>query len=317
MKCIRFNRAASVSTFQIHLIDSSSLILGASKPDSIVIVKIKSKRAATTMKFVSRYSGFGLWLFISCAQMTIWFLLAALVFAKAAAFNAFATNRFAWKLLISISVVSLFCLTFFKFLTDDLVVRDSFFLQQFSFRMYVYAFPGYLLVGICFAIFLFSADLFNSQKKGGLMREELINVVDNKNLKSDKYQEIESLFDAAFVSCSIVLSVFVLWCGVLFYSINSTDIMKIYEQISGRPFLNPDLVYLIGLFHTLLLIIFYIPVRLKFISLRVVKDVAQGEQFKQINIAGILSEFLPKILVTASPVLMSLFQNIFSKLFGE
>jgi hypothetical protein len=95
----------------------------------------------------------------------------------------------------------------------------------------------------------------------------------------------------------------------LFNAINSSGVMKYFQFISAKPFLNNDFVYLVALFHTLLLLVFCIPIKIKFNFLKMVQDAAKGADGKTEKIWSFLSDSLPAILVTSSPLITGLLQN--------
>jgi hypothetical protein len=232
-------------------------------------------------------------------------------------------KHFWWRLFISIVVILIFIYYFYGYLNDHFFIQDGFFLKSFSTRMVWYASFGYLIASICFALFLYAANEFDILDDTKLPDDQqvataLIKIDDKGSTKTEKYDQLESLFESAFIGSSLILSVFVLWVGVLFNAINSTDVLKYYKAISGsRPFLNDDFVYLIGLFHTLLLLIFYTPIKLKFNSLASVRQVNQNKNDDSKKFLRFLSDSLPTILVTASPILTGLIQKLINVFAGS
>jgi len=138
-------------------------------------------------------------------------------------------------------------------------------------------------------------------------------LIPNSAIKND-LESITSTFDYSFAFSALILSTFVIWLGIMFDAINSLDLMNYYFQISGKYFLNNDYVYLVGILHSLLLLIFYIPVQIKFNSLNIVKqqkddaNIENTSTFKSI-FNGLFKNISP-VLITASPLISSFIQNL-------
>lgn len=116
-------------------------------------------------------------------------------------------------------------------------------------------------------------------------------------------------FNFFFAMAAVLLSVFVLWVGTLFSSINSLELFSFYHAFTGHAFLPYDFVYLYGALHTLLLFIFYIPVKLRLLSIgfnSLEEQPASGE------VPGTLKKILVRfveILAASSPLLTAVLQK--------
>ena len=92
--------------------------------------------------------------------------------------------------------------------------------------------------------------------------------------------------------------------------------MRFYTLLSGKQFLNYDYVYLIGLLHSLLLLVFYIPVRLRFNTLEIkqqntaMQNAAPGGK----KYISSMWESISAVLVTASPIIVTVIQKIISSI---
>jgi len=276
----------------------------------------------TLLEYIRKYPAAGFWLTISMAQSACWFMAACLVIAVAMSASKKADSNgqlkagyFIVPTLLPLAVVGIFVFVLYKKLIATYIVSDYFFLDGFTNRIIFYSVPGYLSAVICFGTYLFLAN-----------RLELLNAEAKKNQKSvttdlalaDKYDSLKRAFDFSFLCTTVIFSVYMLWLGVLFSMVNNIEAIRFYGMMAGRPLLEYDFVYLIGILHSLLLMAFYIPVNLRFQSLQVTRDKATVDDGSG-SPAKVIRTFwnvLGTILVTASPLITTVLQKIISGFFG-
>lgn len=302
---------------EVSMIDSLQLL--SYKPfirkDSLEILKKDSE----LISYLDNNTAFGLWFFCSIAQMTLWFILAVIVVGSVKNTDEFVPeltynfkNAFFFSIL-PIITVAVFTWLLYEKLIASFVISDTYFLNGFNSKMVWYSAVGYLVAIICFSGYLFLSnklELLNSfaQKNNKSLNNDL-------NLERN-YKELKKAFDLTFLFSAIILSVFVVWLGLLFNSVNGIEAMRYYNFISGRPLLNYDFVYLIGLIHSLLLLIFYIPVKLRFNSLELKQenDVNKQGENNSKKYFQTLWDSLSAILVTASPLITTIVQKIIANI---
>jgi hypothetical protein len=265
------------------------------------------------MGYVFRNPAAGYTLIICIVQMTLWFLLGALLFGQLHPIAKKDWKRFAACLVTPLLVVGLFVWLFYWYLADEYLIPDNLVVEDFSFRTIFYSIPGYLLAVFCFAVFIYAAlKLHEYDVSFRTNANKPANPADDPEFKN-----LKSLFNTAFIFSAIVLSVFILESGVLLHAVNSMEAMRFYELLSHRPFLGGDSIYMIALLHSILLLIFYIPVMLRFKSL----DVAQSEKnaagTKPTKLFGALWEGLGALLITASPLITGLLQKLLEVLLSD
>jgi hypothetical protein len=210
------------------------------------------------------------------------------------------------------------------------IVRDYYFMEGFLGRMIPFSICGYLAAITCFSVYVFlaerlddlnaqSVELKAAEQKAFVAAHAALGVVapapptppDTPSPYQDAFNKIKIVFMGAFSATAAILSLFVLWVGSLFNGVNSEQAMRVYAQYAGKPFLSYDLVYLIGLMHTILLLIFYIPAQLKFSAMDLNKNAPDGTQTSGKWLGGLI-QTLGSVLVTASPLIASLIQSIVS-----
>jgi hypothetical protein len=98
-------------------------------------------------------------------------------------------------------------------------------------------------------------------------------------------------------------------------AIQSTEAINFLNGMTGKYFIPNDFSLLMGLLHTGILLVFYLPVKLKFNAMQVVKDsTVAANQNPLSRVWSVLSDNLGTFMVTASPLLSSLLQSIFSNI---
>lgn len=303
----------------VEIIDTFSIIKDTPTVKK-QILKLGRSEGIGLVSFVDKYPGFGFWYFLSVAQMTMWFLIIALLFGSISItqkiipdYSYNFKNAIIPFILPGITIL-LFVIFLYIFLLDRHVIYDAYFMEGFTNKMRLYSTIGYVVAIFCLSTFLFLSNklelLDAIPKSSDLKAKSEINLTED-------FEKLKSAFNFSFLCSAIILSFFVLWLGVLFNSVNEIEAMRYYTLLSGKSFLTYDFVYLIGLLHTLLLIIFYIPVRLRFNAL----ETKEGKDASNNQVAGSKKYFtafwesLSAVLVTTSPLITSILQNFITSIF--
>ncbi|MCG2616771.1 hypothetical protein LZZ85_20900 [Terrimonas sp. NA20] len=278
----------------------------------------QENKVSGLMDFFSRNSAFGLWFFLALAQIMMWFILIPILVGIARSTNNI-MEVFPYNLkngflmtIIPLLVILLFVILVYNQIIDVQIIGDQYFLDGFSGRLTWYAFFGYGVTVLCFGVYLFLANklqLLNEFSRGARLSED--------QALQEKYLALRKAFDLAFLISAIILSIFVLWMGVMFSAINDLEIFRFYRELSGKNFFDNNLVYLNGLLHSVLLLVFYVPVRLQFNQLRLTKEQKDYEDERDSNTKKIFKSFwegISAILLTTSPLIASLIEKLLSSL---
>jgi hypothetical protein len=297
----------------------TTIVLGYSPfilKDSLEIQRVK----LGIVPFFDRYPIFGFWFFFSIAQMSLWFFIVALVFGVIKRTDDIVPAlKCNFKNISFFSIIPFLTIGFFVWMLywniiDSYVIKDSYFLDLYNSKMFWYSVPGYIVATLCFAGYLYLSNKLELLDLDAYSNKKTL--VADPNLEN-QYKKLKSSFDNVFLFNAIILSVFVLWIGILFNSVNSLEAMHFYSLLSGSSFLSYDFVYLIGLLHTLLLLVFYVPVRLRFNSLDIKKQDDAISKAKAPNkYLKILWESLGTLLITTSPIITTILQKIISGFFS-
>jgi len=284
-------------------------------------VQVHISKPSSLLSFVTDNVTAGLWLIVSIAQMVLWCMVLPLLYGRLRYLNQkivnlpgglFSVLNWILSSIIPIAFLALFCGLFYYILIDTVVIKDHYLLTGFNGKMKFYAILGYLISAGCFGMFLhmsMALDLLNkyAQSRG-------VSLAQNTQVK-EFYDAIKKTFEGSFLATSIILSTFVLWISITFTTINQTEAMRFYKMVSGKDYLSYDYVYLVGAFHTLILLLFYIPVRIRFNALDITGQ-AQGSQSSPTSrkVISNIYDAIGTLLVTASPILTSLVQKLIKNL---
>lgn len=272
------------------------------------------------MAFFSKNAAFGFWFFLALAQIMMWFILIPVLTGIAKSTNKI-VDVFPYNFkngllmaLVPVLVISLFVFLVYLYIVDIYIVGDQYFLDGFTSRMTWYSVFGYGVATLCFSVYLFLANKLQllNEFSGGIRLAE-------DNSLQEKYLALRKAFDFAFLVSAIILSVFVLWMGVMFNAMNDLEAFRFYRELSGKNFFDNNLVYLNGLLHSVLLLVFYLPVRLQFNQLRLTKEQKDMEQEGASGTKKIFKSFwegVSSVLLTTSPLIATFLEKFISHL-GE
>lgn len=269
---------------------------------------ILKKSEISLIDFFSINSRFGYWFFLSIGQMCLWFAIIPLVIGSVKKIDAIALQlKFKYTPIFAIIptiFVALFAYLVYNIIIDKYVIGDILVMKAFNTKMIWFGIIGYIVAILCFSSYLYlsnTLEILNSQPFA------------RYNEKSDIHLKLTKAFNFSFLCSAIVLTVFVLWIDILFNAINNTELMQFYKLKTGSNFLNNDFVYLIGLMHSLLLLIFYIPTKIRFSSLETSQEEKRNDIANLSTGAKIWKntlEMISTIIVTTSPLIGPLIQKI-------
>lgn len=281
--------------------------------ESTMYLKLKHIKKDLFMDFVSSYPVFGLWTFFTIAQATIWCLLSALFYQNFRTFSDKLDKSVKVKkpfnhivdFLYTTFFISVFCVFFYWIIIDNWVIDDHFFLNGYNTRMTIYALVGYIFAIFCLAVNFPIIRLLDEVQK--------LRAAGESDIANALFVQVSELFNFAFFTCAVILSMFILWSSLVINGVNGLEVMRLYHLLAGKSFIAGDYVYLLGLIHSLILLVFFIPtyLLLKNSALEGTKPDADGKQKFPIKelLTGLTSS-LGMILVTASPFLTSFVQAL-------
>ena len=146
-----------------------------------------------------------------------------------------------------------------------------------------------------------------------LLANKMVKVKEKPDVKTSMLvKELKISFNLSFFCTAINLSLAVIWMGILYKAINTLEATQFYSTLTGTPYVSHDPVYLTGLLHSVLLLIFYLPVKLQFdFEQNAEQTVAQGSK-----VVNSVWKLIASIIVTASPLLSAILQKFVGNLLG-
>jgi len=303
-------------------IDSTSALyrLPVSFPEEF---HLRRQSFPNLMDYFSGHPISALWLVISIAQMTLWFLVIPLLYGMLITLNSRLSgtpksliNLQNWGLssITPFVFFLLFGILFYGFIIDSTLVRDHYLLKSFNYKIKIYAIVGYVATAACFGVFLLTSMALDQLAKDA--QDNNKKLADDNTLKKE-FQALKQTFRVSFMITAFILSFFVLWMGVLFHAVNDTELMRLYNIYAHKDFLSYDNVYLVGAVHSLILLLFYVPVMLKFNSTQLADDDKSTTDTGSPRILNSLYKSIITLLVTASPLIAGLLQQLLSGLSGN
>ncbi len=271
--------------------------------------------------YFDKYPMMGLWFFFSIAQFSMWLLILPILIGAVAKTNEiepalpYGVRNAIYFSGIPVAIIAplayMFYLKFAK--ADGDLINDSFFLSDFNFRMGWYGIPGYIVLAICLGIYIFLGNKLEMLNNAAA--EDNKDITTDEDLKA-KFLALKRVFDLAFSCSAIILSVFILWMGILFNAVNGVEALHFYTILSGRAYLDGDFVYLAGMLHSLILLIFYVPVRLQFNALPITQDLKGNEDPNNNRLFKSFWDATSTVLITASPLIATVLQKLVAGLTG-
>jgi hypothetical protein len=307
-----------IKTVPVLVVDTCLWLVGSPKT-CIDVLKLKQNKRGSVIEFIGDYPMFGFWVVLSIGQIMLWFILFPLLGGNLLSqkaklgilYNLTLPQRLI-NFITAFGFLVIFCLCFYMVLTDRYIITDHYFLTGFNTRMIFFGIPGYLVAGFCFMSYLTLAQQFDAVNDDYL--KSLNKAAPGAAPPTDKYLSLKGAFDNTFFCSALILTSFVICEAVLIYAINSTEASRFYRLESGRPLIPGDFVYLMGLLHTFVLLVFYIPVKIKFNTLPIMQPGMMALPGAPSPLQSFFSS-IGTLLITVSPVIAGLSQNLLSWIF--
>lgn len=307
------------STVEVIITDTSSLLSPIAQITKKKLV-IKRDDSKWLVDIFDKNPLYGLWVIFTVGQFTLWCMVLPLLYGqlkhlqrKVAVVEVLIIplNWFI-SMLLPLAFIAVFCWILYGVVIDKHVLYDHFFMEGYNSRMIVYAAVGYLAAIGCLGMFLLMSFVLD------YLNDDLINqskTLQTKPALITEYNTLKKGFDNSFFAAAVILSVFVLWIGLTFRAVNETEVMRLYKTYSSRYLLNMDFVYLIGAMHTLILLIFYLPVKIRFNALAISDMAGQVQGLSGNKLLNNFYNSISGILVTASPLLAGILEKLLQGIF--
>lgn len=266
--------------------------------------------------YIRKYPATGFWIFISILQIVLWVLVIPLCIQL--------SRQMTYKLrgdgvvikrknvvllgVATVFAIGLFLATLYGRLYAGGLIDSDYYMQGFGGVMLICVILGNSAAACCLFGFLLTA-----RAMGAVLYRYTTTTAE---ACARDYLELKRSFNAFFFVAACILSLLVVWLGSLFNAINSIDLFRFYQAQTGAPFLVYDFVYLLAGFYTVLLLLFYIPVRVNMLAL--VSSLPEpappaGSGGSRQLLGSLMGRFVG-ILTASSPILVALLQQLVQSL---
>ena len=290
--------------------------------DSSLVSKQISKKIVLKMKaydsdrFFMKYPAFGYLMLSFIIQCMLYALLIPVLLYTICSSNNTEKVMIIWKIVYIILIAVVCIIFYFSFLTNkneaDNIARSELFMQSLHDIFNVINILGYITASLCLAGILFS---FISAK----------NIMSQK-VDADKIvllKRVDTNFKTCFFLAAMILTIAVVTSGQFYTALNTLDFVKVYNATIGYDYFRIEIIYLYGILHTFLLLLFYIPVQLQLNETRLyllaglpasadqLKDLAN----KSLEPVSLMKKILD-ILVASSPLIAAFAKSLLDVLFA-
>ncbi|NIJ52342.1 hypothetical protein [Dyadobacter arcticus] len=298
------------------------------------------------INFIARHPAVGVWIFCIVVFYGFCFITIGTSYdLKTKIYELFEKEsvsqleKYRYYLYATLSLVIILCLSQIwehTFIDSD-IIKNIFFMDTLRTSMNLTIILGYITGSLCIAGFLLTSGLlasFATQFKTNFVQadSELQKLQNGKKMLAFAkgydpetkvvFLKVLEIFNTYFILISIVLSLMVLCTGTLFSAVNSLDFVKLIANDWGYSPARSEFVYLYGALHTTIVLIVYLPAKLRFDELEgLFNQVAAGEETaettpksKWSSLLNFQMESLKNLLVVVSPFLASLLNNLFTML---
>jgi hypothetical protein len=298
-----------------------------------------AEKSVSDIEFVGKYPASGMWILLILVFCSFCFIaIATCIHLKNKVGLVFSEQNYAKpnpRQYTLICLLTASCLTLMLFVWwhsfyDDDVVKNLFFMEHLITSMTWVIGLGCLAGSFCMAGFIYTASMlsFFAKKIKESKREIEQLTAANSSATEQKatqdqqqlmFNKLAKIFQSYFVISAIILSLTVLCCGSLFSTINSLDFIKLLTDDWGYSPARNDFVYFYGALFTILLLLAYIPAKIKFSeadvwssSTTIPPGTGNGKWY---DILKNPFSQMKDVLVATSPLLVSLVQWLFDVLF--
>jgi hypothetical protein len=319
--------------------------------------ELKLKPYSNDLAFIAKYPSAGIWILLILIFCSFCFIvISTSVYLLKKTVRLFEENQITGHfsryyyiavvcILVALILLSIIWRSSFY---DNSIVKDLFFMQTLNVSMSFVAFFGYLAGAFCLAGFIHMAAMLgyfareiktnkkeiDTQQAALDVKKELrtataeaetalTNTVVKQTKDEAIYESLRNTFSTYFVLSAAILSIMVLCTGSLYNTVNSLDFIKLLSDDWGYSPARSDFVYLYGGLHTVILLLVYVPAKMRFSEINFTRP-SSGAAAPGVAPPGgkwwnaIKDPFgqLKDVLIAASPLLASLIQSLFDLLFN-
>lgn len=337
--------------------DSINIIFRDSKIDEELKGKFSFSMIAYKfdIDFLTKYPLVGIWLLLILSFFSFCFMavpiaielrgkvLKIFIEHKVSVVARFGYYWVASLILLALLTLLLLWLTSFY---DKTIIKDIFFMCNLSNVIGWMTFIGTVSGSFCLAGFIYTSSMLSyfcnpllqtrketvqqketlsqlqssTQEDGARLNDEQLKLNEREKeqaIQEMRFKRLSNIFQTYFILAASILSIMVLCTGTLFSATNSLDFIKLLADDWGYSPVRNDFVYLYGGLYTIILLMVYVPAKMKFSDSEIdlwnatpLKDTDQKRSF----LKNPFDQF-KGLLVAVSPLVVSVVQSLLDLLF--
>lgn len=301
--------------------------------------------------FIAKYPLVGIWLLLILTFYSFCFMAVPLAIElKKKVLKIFATpdseivakQGYYW-VTVSIAVaLALFIASWLTSFYDKNIIKDIFFMCNLSIVIILMTIVGVIAGSFCLAGFIYTSSMLTylstplmQSRKEAIKQQATVHQLQSSSVQSDidklndeqsklnekenektllemRFTRLSKIFQTYFILAASILSLMVLCTGTLFSATNSLDFIKLITDDWGYSPARNDFVYLYAGLYTIILLMVYIPAKMKFSDSEI--DIWNVQMQKDTNRkSSILKNPFDQfkgVLVAVSPLIVSIVQSL-------
>jgi hypothetical protein len=300
--------------------------------------------AQSDIAFITRYPQAGVWLLLILVFCSFCFLAISTAWHLAgkvrALFPGAGLSKYTYGIICFITalVIALAIWIWKCTFYDVEIIKDIFFLQHLRTSMNLVKILGCIAGACCLAGFIYTASMLSYfseplskiRKRVAEKRQAVKNAApealpkaqaaleetEQEDAETEKlFTRLSNIFQTYFMLAAIILSLLILCTGALFNTVNSLDFVKLLADDWGYSPARADFIYLYGGLYTIILLLVYVPARIRFGEVDMPGNAVLAENKKWYEILKNPFGNMKGLLVASSPLLVSVIQSLIETLF--
>ncbi len=253
-------------------------------------------------QFMLKYPNFGFWMLLLLIQVILYVLLILFLLTKL--FTPMNNFPLGWKIAYVVLIV-LVCIAFNYLLlssnADTVIVKPVLFMCSMNNVFDVVNMLGYITAALCLTGMIFCSTAAASIGKSANIGDHRAELVD-----------INTSFRTYFFIAALTMTLAVVTSGQFYTALNTLDLVKAFNANIGHDYFRIELIYLYGILHTFILMIFYIPTQLRLNDTNqkmLVAYPSDGAQLKVLEPVPMVKKVMD-LLVMGAPLLAAFVKSL-------
>ena len=252
----------------------------------------------SNIRFFEKYPDVGLWILFTCLVVSVYFIFASIFVSDIYNYKniikdasqstglSLSSKKIVGSILFAFILVFIFIGIQFITVYDTSIVPGPIFIEKYKAKFFFFLTSGGIVSSLFFGGYVTMGEVLKEitlmMAKKNRQKAKLEAVATRDQDQEDQLNNIKTSLASLdhicgvsiqnlnkyFYTTSFILTAVVVVTGTLFTAVNNIDILKLYSYSFGSDFLNYDMIYLFGGLYSLLILFFYLPLRLVFSQMK-------------------------------------------------